>query len=230
MEEYIKESVNRYKNQNLKFYNKPVYVLKDITNNVDISKVLSDIENKIPEYLTGNFEVVYVGDFGIFHEKGRSYNAAFKDGAIYITNEQDDYDDLIDDIVHEMAHSIERQSKFNDIIYDDGKIEKEFLGKRKYLFHMLDEPMDMMLDYINPEYDKKFDMHLYKNIGYDKLRGMTHSLFFSPYAITALKEYWANGFENYVVGDYKDRKKLKEISPKLFKKIEQILNLDDEEE
>jgi len=54
-------------------------------------------------------------------------------------------------------------------------------------------------------------------------------LFFSPYAITALKEYWANGFENYIVGDYNDRKKLKEISPKLFKKIEQILNLDNEE-
>jgi len=55
-------------------------------------------------------------------------------------------------------------------------------------------------------------------------------LFFSPYAITALKEYWANGFENYVVGDYNDRRKLKEISPELFKKIEQVLNFKDEEE
>jgi len=230
MKEYIKETVDRYKKQNLKFYNKPVHILEPITNNIDIAQVLTDIESKIPKYLTGNFEVVYVGDFKFFHEKGRSYNAAFKDGAIYITNEQDDYADLIDDIVHEMAHSIERQSKYNDIIYDDGLVEKEFLGKRKYLFHVLDEPMDMMLDYINPEYDKKFDMYLYKNIGYDKLRNITHSLFFSPYAITALKEYWANGFENYIVGDYNDRKKLKEISPELFKKIEQILNLDNEEE
>ena len=95
---------------------------------------------------------------------------------------------------------------------------------------MLDEPIDMMLDYINPEYDQNFDNYLYKNIGYDKLRSITHSLFFSPYAITALKEYWANGFENYIVGDYNDRKKLKDISPELFKKIEQILNLDNEEE
>ena len=230
MREYIKESSKRYKIQNLKFYDKPVYIMKPITNNVNLAQVLSDIESKVPEQLTGNFEVVYVGDFGLFHEKGRSYNAAFKDGAIYITNEQDDYDDLIDDIVHEMAHSIERQSKYNDVIYDDGLVEKEFLGKRKYLFHMLDEPTNMMLDYINPDYDKKFDMYLYKNIGYDKLRAMTHSLFFSPYAITALKEYWANGFENYVVGDYNDRKRLKDLCPELFKKIEQILNLDDEEE
>lgn len=230
MKEYIKESSKRYKIQNLKFYDKPVYVMKPITNNVDLVQVLSDIESKIPKNLTGNFEVVYVGDFDFFHEKGRSYNAAFKDGAIYITNEQEDYDDLIDDIVHEMAHSIERQSKYNDVIYNDGLVEKEFLGKRKYLFHVLDEPIDMMLDYINPDYDKKFDMYLYKNIGYDKLRSMTHSLFFSPYAITALKEYWANGFENYIVGDYNDRQKLKEISPELFKKIEQILNLHNDEE
>ena len=230
MKEYIRESAKRYKIQNLKFYGKPVHILKPITNDVDIAAVLSDIESKVPKQLTGNFEVVYVGDFDFFHEKGRSYNAAFKDGAIYITNVQDDYDDLIDDVVHEMAHSIERQSKYNDIIYNDGLIEKEFLGKRKRLFYMLDEPIDMMLDYINPEYDQNFDNYLYKNIGYDKLRNMTHSLFFSPYAITALKEYWANGFENYIVGDYNDRKKLKDISPELFKKIEQILNLDNEEE
>ena len=230
MKEYIKESANRYKVQNLKFYDKPVHILKPVTNGVDVSQILSDIQSKIPEYLTDNFEVVYIGDFDLFHKKGRSFNAAFKDGAIYITNEQDDYEDMIDDIVHEMAHAIERQSKFNDIIYDDGLIEKEFLGKRKRLFYMLDEPMDMMLDYINPDYDKKFDMYLYKNIGYDKLRNVTHSLFFSPYAITALKEYWANGFENYVVGDYNDRQKLKEISPELFRKIEQILNLDNDEE
>ena len=215
--------------QNLKFYNKPVYVTKPVTNGVDIGQVLADIQSKIPEYLTNNFEVIYVGDFDLFHKKGRSYNAAFKDGAIYITNEQDDYDDLIDDIVHEMAHAIERQRKFNDFIYDDGLVEKEFLGKRKRLFHMLGEPMDKMLDYINPEYDKKFDMYLYKDLGYDKLRGETHSLFFSPYAITALKEYWANGFENYIVGDHSDRQKLKEISPELYKKIQQILNLDEEE-
>jgi len=229
MKEYIKESAKRYKVQNLKFYNKPVHVMQPVTNGVDLPQVLRDIEVRIPEYLTDNFEVIYIGNFDLFHKKGRSFNAAFKDGAIYITNEQDDYDDLIDDIVHEMAHSIERQPKFSDITYDDGLVEKEFLGKRRRLFYMLDEPMDTMVDYLNPEYDKKFDMYLYKDIGYDKLQGTTHSLFFSPYAITALKEYWANGFENYIVGNFEDRQKLKEISPELFKKIEEILNLDEEE-
>ena len=36
------------KMQNLKFYNKPVYITKPITNGVDIGQVLSDIESKIP--------------------------------------------------------------------------------------------------------------------------------------------------------------------------------------
>ena len=54
MREYIKESSKRYKIQNLKFYDKPVYVMKPITNNVDLEKVLADIESKVPKYLTDN--------------------------------------------------------------------------------------------------------------------------------------------------------------------------------
>ena len=135
---------------------------------------------------------------------------------IYVDSEKVSSEkDLLDDLLHEFAHRFEENN--SEKIYEDGSIANEFLGKRKRLFYMLDEPMDMMLDYINPEYDKKFDNYLYKNVGYDKLRSMTHSLFFSPYAITALKEYWANGFENYLLGS---RGKLKEISPALYEKID----------
>jgi len=204
-----------------------VYVKDPLTNGLDMEEIVNTVEERIPSRFLSEVEMIIVGQLEEFED--RQINAMYKDGCLYITNEQDDADDLIDDIVHEMAHAIERQRKFNDFIYDDGLVEKEFLGKRKRLFHMLGEPMDKMLDYINPEYDKKFDMYLYKDLGYDKLRGETHSLFFSPYAITALKEYWANGFENYIVGDHSDRQKLKEISPELYKKIQQILNLDEEE-
>ena len=57
------------------------------------------------------------------------------------------------------------------------------------------------------------DQHLYKGIGYDKLRTISSGLFYSPYAITALREYWVNGFENYLLGD---KPKLKELSPVLY--------------
>ena len=57
---------------------------------------------------------------------------------------------------------------------------------------------------------------MYSDIGYDKLRLITPELFYSPYAITSLREYWANGFENYLLGD---RAALKDISPVLYRKI-----------
>ena len=73
-----------------------------------------------------------------------------------------------------------------------------------------------MLYYNNPEYNETFDKHMYSDIGYDKLRLITPELFYSPYAITSLREYWANGFENYLLGD---RAALKDISPVLYRKI-----------
>ena len=95
------------------------------------------------------------------------------------------------------------------------------LLQKKYLYHLLDDKEYSLQDYRNPEYDYEFDQHLYKNIGYDKLRTISSGLFYSPYAITALREYWANGFENYLLGD---KDKLKELSPVLFQKIDSFFN------
>ena len=78
-----------------------------------------------------------------------------------------------------------------------------------------------MLYFKNPIYNFKFDEFMYNNIGYDKLRTLSSSLFYSPYAITSLREYWANGFENYLLGD---REKLRDLSPVLYAKITNVLN------
>ena len=43
--------------------------------------------------------------------------------------------DMIDDLIHEIAHSNEKQ--FEQIIYEDGKLEKEFLYRRKKLAFIL---------------------------------------------------------------------------------------------
>ena len=49
--------------------------------------------------------------------------------AQYIANDQDSDKDMIDDIIHEIAHSVEEM--YGHGIYDDGSVEREFLGKRK---------------------------------------------------------------------------------------------------
>ena len=221
MIEYIRESIKKLAEENLHLHGKPVHVLKPFTKDINFNSILQNIESLVPEYLTDNFEVIYVGDFNGFHKKNRSFNAMYKDGAIYVSNDQDDNADLIDDIIHEIAHSIEKTPEYNDIIYGDNGVESEFLAKRRTLYHLIDKPTYSMLKYLNPDYDTNFDNHLYKDLGYDYLRIIASGLFYSPYAITALKEYWANGFENYLLGD---KQKLKDLSPVLYNKIVKVLD------
>ena len=66
----------------------------------------------------------------------RDINAMFKDGAIYVSNEQDDVEDMVDDIVHEIAHSLE--TPYGGLIYGDKKIEKEYSHKRIKLYEILE--------------------------------------------------------------------------------------------
>ena len=157
----------------------------------------------------------FVGYVDEFFKDGREYNAMYKDGAIYLSPDQDNERDLLDDIFHELAHAIEKKNQ--EQIYGDGRLEREFIAKRNTLYYLLDDEKYDIEDYKNSEYDYDFDQHLYKVIGYDKLRAISSGLFYSPYAITALREYWANGFENYLLGN---KNKLKELSPVLYNKVD----------
>ena len=56
----------------------------------------------------------------------------------------------------------------------------------------------------------ELDVFLYNEIGYDKLSLITPGLFTSPYSITSIREYFANGMEDYLLGDSEH---LKQISP-----------------
>jgi len=226
LREYIKESASRVIEDNYRLHNHKVYIINPFTNDIGLSSVLKTIEGLIPAYLVKNFEGIYVGKFNDFNNKNRPFNAVFKDGSIYVSSEQDDNEDLIDDIIHEISHSIEVNEEFNDIIYGDGALESEFLAKRQSLFHLLDKPTVSMGYYLSPEYNKTFDEHLYNDLGYDYLRNVSSGLFYSPYSITSLKEYWAKGFESYLLGD---PYRLRDLSPVLFKKVHKILNIDKEE-
>jgi len=221
--EYIKNTATSAQRQDLFLYKKPVYKLESFTTPIDFYSLLQRLEKLIPKHLTHNFEVIYVGSFDDFYKNNRLFNAMYKDGAIYVSNVQDGEEDLVDDIIHEIAHSIEKE--YDDIIYGDGLLEEEFLGKRRSLKYLIDKPTYNMLIYNNVDYQAKFDNHLYDDLGYDYLRNVSSGLFYSPYAITSLREYWANGFENYLLGD---NSRLKALSPVLYKKIQRLINLGEE--
>ena len=86
------------------------------------------IKDQLPEsILLIGVDMIYIGQFKQLID--REITAVFEDGAIYLTNEQDDDRDMIDDIIHEIAHSIE--NIYANVIYGDNEISIEFLKKKK---------------------------------------------------------------------------------------------------
>ena len=127
---------------------------------------------------------------------------------------------MLEDFIHEVAHSLE--SSYGLFIYDDALVA-EFKGKRERLSHLLSAEgyhINPML-YGFTEYNKKFDNFLANEVGYPTLLTLTMGLFASPYGATSIQEYFANGFEKYILGNPRF---IREISPTLYRKIEEIIN------
>ena len=216
---YLKEAQRRLKNNIQDFYTPGgihVYFKDKLTNDeVDVEGIVAKVEKTIPEHLRSEVEMIIIGWFQEFED--REINAFYKDGTLCISHLQDDNEDMYDDIIHEISHSIE--VPFGYEIYGDNKLKDEFLRKRKYLHDILWQlgykaPMAF---FENTEYDEEFDMFLYKTIGYDKLVNLVQGLFISPYAATSLREYFATGFTDFYLDS--NHKFLQKISPALYKKL-----------
>ena len=196
----------------------PVIIKDKLPGDIDLQFILDVVEKKIPEHFLYGIDIVYVGDFEEF--KDRDINALYQNGALYITNKQSNNEDMLDDIFHEIAHACE-ESYFS-LIYSDGKIQDEFLAKRKKLFDILaQEGYNVSMgDFLNIEYSEEFDQFLYKDIGYDRLTFLTMGLFVSPYGATSCREYFANGFEHYFL-EYPGY--IKDTSPAVYEKVDGLV-------
>ncbi len=217
--DYIQRSQKRITEAVSSFYTPTgihVYFKEPLTNDdIDIEAVISRVEERIPSHLLSEVEMIIVGWFEEFEE--RKLNAFYKDGALYVSNIQDDEDDMYDDIIHEVAHSLESPLGYE--IYSDQKVQNEFLRKRKYLYDILwakgyRAPLSIFMD---PEYNEEFDMFLYEKIGYNKLSDLMMGLFITPYAATSLREYYATGFSEFYLNS--DHNFFKKVSPELYKKL-----------
>tara|TARA_R100000008_G_scaffold58118_1_gene36027 strand:+ start:662 stop:1363 length:702 start_codon:yes stop_codon:yes gene_type:complete len=205
------------------FNNISVFIKDPLPANVPLAPVLRKIESIIPRHLVYNVDAVYVGDFEQFGE--REINALYRDGALYISNKQDDVVDLLDDIVHEISHASEE--KYAAEIYGDGLLEQEYLNKKQRLYEILIS-YGYNIDYnsfMQTEYTQEFDDLLYKQIGYEKLEFYAMGLFISNYAITSLREYFSVGFERYFLGNAAE---LSGISPYLYQKVDNLANLENQ--
>ncbi len=196
-----------------------IFVKDPIANNISARKVVNSVFKSVPKHLMRNVESIYIGSFDFL--KKRDIEGVYENSSIFVTNEQDSEEDLFDDILHEVAHSVEELYK--DALYGDGKMEKEFITKRKNMWLALKNQgieTDLKL-YLDPEYNEEFDIFLYDEVGYSVLGMLTSNIFHSPYASTSLREYFADGFEAFFMKE--DIFRLKSLCPILFTKISNLL-------
>ena len=223
LREYVKESAQVALNERTEyslFGDIYVYIKDPLTTPINVGRVIKQVEETIPAFLAQGVESIFIGQFEEL--TSREVDAVFDNGTMYLTNDQQSEEDMFDDIVHEFAHSIEEWAGME--IYGDSTLKYEFLAKREILFKQLSQLGYKNLylrDFLDTEYSKKFDFFLYKSVGYDKLDVITVGLFPTSYSATSIREYFAIGFEEYLYGD---NRQLKEISPVLYGKIEQLIN------
>jgi hypothetical protein len=197
------------------------YVLQPLPININPGAVFAVVDERIPFYLTEEIDEIIIGRHDVLVQ--REVDAIYLDGAIYLTNEQDNDKDMLDDIVHEIGHAVEQ--KFGQYIYSDQRVEREFLAKRIQMAYTL-QTYGYKLDksvYTNTEYDQSLDDFLYRGIGYDVLRQMISGVFENPYSATSIEEYFASGFEDIILSD---PDMLEKRCPALYEKLRGILDGD----
>lgn len=216
---WIKESIKRSKRMKDEFkLNGITVVIKDrLPESINPEFVFNYINARVPFYLTSNIEVIYIGQFPEMEE--RDINAYFENDAIYVTNEQEDEMDMIEDIIHEISHAVEQYNQ--EFIYGEGLLQREFIAKRKRLSSLLSQKYDVPDTFNHDfEYDQAIDDFLYRTVGYDALNQICVNIFPSGYAATSISEYWAKGFEELFIGN---RDSLKQTCPALFRTLAMLI-------
>jgi hypothetical protein len=189
-------------------------IVKDaLPEEVNLEFVLNYIAARVPFFLTQNIEIIYVGKFPEMEE--REINAFYENDAIYVTNEQEEEMDMIEDIIHEISHAVEQNNQ--EFIYESGQLQREFLGKRRALSNLLSRKFKVPADFdIDVEYDRAIDDFLFRDVGYDALNQICVGIFPSAYACTSISEYWAKGFEELFIGETNN---LKQMCPVLYRTL-----------
>jgi uncharacterized protein YifN (PemK superfamily) len=224
---WIKESAAKGKDLKRQYRLRDIEIfIKDkLPEEIDPDFIFKYIASILPEHLLSGIDIIYVGQFD--HLKKRELRAIYEDGAIFVTNEQESDMDMIDDIVHEVAHA--NEAIYREIIYGDGRLESEFKKKRAELYKILSvkgrsPPLALTHDIT---FNDTVDDYLFREIGYPVLSQIAtfDNLFLGAYSVTSLREYFASGFEQYLMGE---KQTVRDVCPVLFTKLNSINNLEDQ--
>ena len=216
MIDYITEKV-QHTTRFFKFGPVNVEEIEPVNSNVNLQAIFKAVEDNFPSHYFVDLKAVKIGNFADLQNK--DFSALYDDGIFYINNKQNDSQGILNDVVHEFAHHLERI--YTEFIYGDDSIVHEFLKKRQELnFELRSEGYwTDDYDFDNLKYNEKFDKFLYKRVGRNMLRMVTSGVFIRPYGSVSLREYFATGFEAYYLGQ---KETLEKISPRLYDKIEEL--------
>ena len=171
-----------------------IYLLDKLPEHLSIQNIIHALRQRVPEQLFYGLDAIYIGNYKELEQ--REVDSVYYAGAIYVKPKQKSDSDLISDIIHEIAHSVEENHSH---YFMSTSLQTEFLSKRKQLYKILsDKGINCSLKmFMNPNYSEDFDQFLYEDVGYQTVETAAPNLFISPYAATSLREYFANGFEHY---------------------------------
>lgn len=218
MIDYITEKVENT-TRFFKFGSVAVEEIEPVSGTVNLPLIFKTVEKSFPSHYFKDLKAVKIGNF--LDLQNKDFSALYDDGIFYISNTQPDSQSILNDVVHEFAHHLEKV--YTDFIYGDESIVHEFLKKRHELYFELRSEGYWTDDYDFEElkYNEDLDSFLYKRVGRNMLRMMTAGMFIRPYASISLREYFATGFEAYYLGQ---RDELEKISPRLYDKITELHN------
>ena len=194
-------------------------IKKPFSADLNHKAIITNTLNKIPKHLINNIKKITVGEFEFL--KSRSLDASYIGGTIFISNNQLSEIDLSGDIIHEIAHSIEKE--YRELIFSDNSLKKEFLQKRIKLYNIMKNNGYKITkqDFLNHKYNVEFDSYLYKKVKYSNLDQMVSGIYIDSYSVTSLSEYFATGFEKFFMNQ--DIQIIKNTCPVLYLKLTNLL-------
>ena len=116
VETSVKKSLAERREYSL-FNHITVYIKEPLTEDINLTMVIAKVEKLIPRQLTSEVDTIIIGQFDFLLD--REVTALFKDGAIYISNEQRTEEGLLEDLIHEISHAVE--TAHGQEIYGDSR-------------------------------------------------------------------------------------------------------------
>jgi len=217
--EYINRT-SKVIQENMSINQVSIDIDSELPDDVNVAKVLTTFRGSLPKGYFKKLNGIRVVDLKEFDQRNISAKYSVDDKILYISaNRQDNNNDMLDDLIHEMGHHAE--TLYGDFIYGDGAIKDEFIMKRMQLrFELGSDGYDYtQFDFKNTQFNPELDVFLYKRVGKEKLKMMTAGMFVRPYQSLSLQEYFAVGFEQYYLGNHKT---LHRDCPVLYKRVEEL--------